>query len=92
MAAQNTQAIDIPSQRRESAFLSLSPFQSTPHASPMATKPATSPVNDNASSVTDVIEPVQKVQRSGSESSESSDASASSASGSFLKLNALREE
>ncbi|KAK4541869.1 hypothetical protein LTR36_007233 [Oleoguttula mirabilis] len=87
MAAQKTQAIEIPSQRRESAFLSLSPFQSTPHASPVATETVASPVSGNAALLANTIEPLQKMQRSTSESSTGSEAATS-----FLRLNALRDE
>lgn len=86
MAAQKTQNVDIATQRRESAFLSLSPFQSTPHTLPVTTKAVTSPASGNAPSIAHVIEPLQKVQRS------SSDSSDSSASGTFLKLNAVADE
>jgi len=88
MAGENTQAITLPTRRRESTFLSLSPLQSSPPASPVSTKTIALPVSgdDAASSIAHVIEPLEKLHRTSSESS------TSSISGSFLRLNPVTDE
>lgn len=88
MAAQKftTPAVDVPtSARRESTFLSLSPFQSTPPASEPSNSAVASPMTGSAPSISEVIEPLKKVERSASESSTASTSS-------FLRLGPVEHD
>ena len=54
-----------------STFLTLSPSQSSPPASPTATKVAPTPIDGQVASPTELVEPLKKIRRSSSGASES---------------------
>jgi len=86
MDATRSEKTDAPSQRRDSAFLSLLPVASTAPLSPASTNAVASPVEGVPSSISQIIEPLKKAQRS------SSDSSTASASGTFLRLAPVEQD